>query len=86
MKSRIQPMASSYVFRKIDSELWHAARVKCLSDRVRLLDVVQGFLRNWISAAATRADAVYPHAEALESRPRAHHSSDLGVGKERSHG
>lgn len=40
-------MASSYVFRKIDADLWRQARAKCLARNMKFLDVVQGYLRDF---------------------------------------
>lgn len=41
-------MATSYVFRKIDGDLWRQARARCLSLNVKFLDVVQELLRGWL--------------------------------------
>lgn len=45
---------SSYVFRKIDGELWRRARARALALNVRFLDVVQGLLRDWLRLTADK--------------------------------
>lgn len=47
-------MASSYVFRKIDGELWRQARARCLELDVKFLDVVQMLLRYWLRQPGTK--------------------------------
>jgi hypothetical protein len=45
-------MANSYVFRKIDGDLWRQARARCLSLNIKFLDVVERLLRDWLTAGA----------------------------------
>lgn len=44
-------MASSYVFRKIDGELWQRARGKAIAEGLNFRDVVEKLLREWVKDA-----------------------------------
>lgn len=57
-------MASSYVFRKIDGELWQRMRGACMTDGLRFLDVTQQLFKNWLQQR--QVDAV----TAAQSKPR----------------
>jgi hypothetical protein len=41
-------MANSYVFRKIDGDLWRQARAKCLARNLKFLDVIESYLRAFV--------------------------------------
>lgn len=42
-------MASSYVFRKIDGDLWREVRGECLKRNITLLALVEDFFRRWLA-------------------------------------
>lgn len=41
-------MAKAYVFRGIDSDLWRQARGECTKRGVKLLELVEKFLGEWL--------------------------------------
>lgn len=61
-------MASSYVFRKINGELWQQARGACITDGIKLLDVVEHALREWLQQRTV--DAVTAAQTATKEKKR----------------
>jgi len=46
-------MANSYVFRKIDGDLWREARGECTKQGINFLELVQQMLRAWLDGKLT---------------------------------